>query len=729
MARSLDQQDRDSKRKTYRLAFPSNLDAERITAWIRSVSGSLRANASTMTGTPTIAFEVWATNKGLTHRLMVPWRDADYVIAQLRSLVPGIRVTPEDVYPDVQWTAGVEVGLTNKSRTLRIYDPADTSATILASMQALHSGEAIVVQWVVTPAIPARPPIYRAARSHELNAHILLNGDLADRDEVNDRRHKLEEPNVLAVLRVGARASSNTKAQHLLNRVRNALSSTRSPSSRFVRRMVTLGQVRRRITAAAGSVVFPIQLSAPELTALIAWPIGNPLITGLPPALSRHLPATEAVPRAGRVLGRSNMPGHERAIAMSYDNARKHVHVAGPTGVGKTVLLANMIKQDMQQGHGVVLIERKGDLFHAALDYVPPQRINDVIVLDVNDTSRPVGFNILRQGNPANAVDELTGLFEHMYSDTRSVWTRQVLYHGLRTIAEHPELTFIDLSPLLVPMSPEESAWRDDIIRGVKDRELRNFWQRFQAQPRGAQEKITQPVMDRIWQLNARPEIRHIIGQSTSSFQMDDVVKGNKILLVNLAGVATETANLTGTLLMNALWSSVQRAHGRRPNYLYLDEFQDYINLPVDPEDMLAKARSFGLGMTLAHQHMAQLPTELRQAVMTNARTKIIFQTSGDDARLMAREFGNSVTEQDFTNLGNYETISRIATDAGISPPLTMTTNEPAASNGRARQTQLASRQTYGRPVAEVEASIDARRTVANKPRTKRPKIGNQGWG
>ena len=69
------------------------------------------------------------------------------------------------------------------------------------------------------------------------------------------------------------------------------------------------------------------------------------------------------------------------------------MHVVGPTGVGKTALLANMMRQDMAS-HGIVLMENKGDLFHTALDYVPHDRMKDVVVLNVNDTQYPVGFNL-----------------------------------------------------------------------------------------------------------------------------------------------------------------------------------------------------------------------------------------------------------------------------------------------------------------------------------------------
>jgi hypothetical protein len=266
------------------------------------------------------------------------------------------------------------------------------------------------------------------------------------------------------------------------------------------------------------------------------------------------------------------------------------------------------------------------------------------------------------------------------------------------------------------------------LVGKLTDRELKNFWQRFLNQPSAAQLRIAQPVMDRIWQLNARPEIRHIIGQSESSFHMDDVVANGKILLVNLAGLGKQTASLSGTLLMNALWRAVQAGTTRRPLFLYLDEFQDFLQLPIDPADMFAKARGFGLSITAAHQDLGQLPVELRQAVLANARSKVIFQTAADDARVFAREFGRAVTDEDFMNLGQFEVLMRLATGEGVSQPVTGTSQPPSPPTGFATEVKARSSQRYGRPLADVEAAIDARRQAVETPPKKKPRLGGQTW-
>lgn len=724
LVKTIDQSTRDKNRRTYRLTFPMELAGDQLQNWLRSISGTLRIGPTRLGGVPTVAFEMTASPAGIVHRIKVPWQHADYVIGQLRSLVPGIRVEPEDDYGRRLWTRAVEIGLTHTSRQLRIGSPESLSASLLAAVQALDEGEAVVMQWVVTPAPPRHLPVHKEARSHHITAHTLTSGNLANRDEVEDRRSKLEEPNLMAVLRVGALAKTDVRATHLIYRVRASLASVRSPAVRFRRRLVSRQALQQRIDLAMAPAIFPMQLSVSELAPLIAWPIGAPFVSGLPQALSRHLPASSAIPVEGRILGRSNFPGNERLIAMSYEEACKHVHVAGPTGSGKSALLANMIKQDMEHGYGAILIENKGDLFQAAIDYVPQHRMQDVIIFDVTDTRYPIGFNILNQGEPRVAVDELNNLFDHLYRDAGGVWTREVLFFGLRTLIKHPNLTFLDLTTLLMPGTKEEIDWADR-IRRTDDRELNHFWQRFENQNRAAQDRFVQPVLDRIWQLSSRPELRHIIGQSQSSFQMADVIAQRKILLVNLKNLPKETASLAGTLLMNAIWHAVKTTPAPGATFLYLDEFQDFINLPVDPEDMLAKSRSMNLGMVLAHQHLGQLPADLRQAIMANARTKVVFQTSAEDAQRMSREFGNAVAEHDFMHLGQYETISRIATSSGISPPLSMSTNQPSPSYHSASKVRTLSRERYGKAKSDVMDEIDGRvkqhRANDNRPR---PKVG-----
>ena len=731
-----DQMRRDYERRTYTLFFPAGLSTSQVLAWVQSISGTLRANPWYIGGSPTLAFELWASDYGITHRLKVPWQHADYVMSQLLSLVPGLRYSPEDNPPSHDWKRLVELGESAPSMPLRVPSPEYLSASLLASVQALGEKEVVLMQWVITPAVPRKLPIERTTRRYHRHwALNLLLGDLQpDKDEIADRRSKLSMPNVLGVLRLAAKADTDARADHLLYRVQAALASVRSPHNRFKKQHFTM-YLAENVRNARGSMVYPAQLSASELVGLIAWPLGEPHVAGLPQGRARHLPATEAISRVGRVIALSNFPGAERPLALSAADACMHLHVVGPTGVGKTTLLSNLIAQDMEAGYGVILIESKGDLFRDTLDRVPKDRLDDVVILDVTDTAYPVGFNIL-QGSPQIVAADIQRLFEHLYpQDTRGVRVRQGMYHAIMTLMNSQNarvpMTFADIGPLCVPRA-DQVGFSDSIIRGVAGyEELAIFWQEMQNLKRDQRNAYFGPIMDRIWQLNNRTSIRNIIGQSKSGFDMREVISGNKILLVNL-GRATEgkdTAGLVGSLLLNTIWSVVQSgaADPKNPTFLYLDEFQDFLNLPISPQDMFAQARSLGLSMTVAHQFMGQLSRELQEATLANARSKVVFQTSADDARLFSREFGRAVDDHDLMHLGPYEVILRLATSDGMSMPVTGVTQAPGRPVGLGNQVRKLSREKYGRPVSEVEEEISNRRKLGEQAK-KAPKVSPREW-
>jgi len=728
---------RDGQRRTYVVNPPINsIKPEQVNAWIVAISGTLRARPFQLVDVPTISFEVWRDARGFTYRLTVPELQAEHVVSQLRTLVPGTAVTPEYDRPVMDWLTVAELGETASSRTLRLPKPENMSASLLAAMQTVTDDETLLMQWVVSPAASEKPPAeVKPARTAHFGFNLLVGATTADREEINDRRTKLSEPNLMAVLRVAATAENESRARQLVGNVRAVLASASGPHNRFRKRLVSSERVRQRINRAAGmAVVWPAQVAASELTALIGWPFGQPHVAGLPQGQARQLAATADVPREGRVIGTSNFAGAERPLAISVRDSCKHLHVVGPSGTGKTTLLTNLVVQDMARGAGVVLMEPKGDLFEAVLERVPAHRVDDVIIMDVTDTAMPVGFNILAQGNPRRTVEDICKLFEYLYPDMRhGVHARMALHRGLSTLITRKGSTFIDLAPLLgadARVEPEATAWRDEVLTGVTDPALRRAWENFDRLSAGEQRAHVVPIMNRLWQLTERPEICHIIGQSTSSFDLGEVLRENKILLINLADLGEATASLAGTLIMNALWSAVRSGatNPDKPTFLYLDEFQHFVQLPVGVEDLLAKARSFGLSMNLAHQYLGQLSPDLRGGVLANARSKIVFQVAADDARTFAREFGGQVDDHHFMHLGQYEVTARIATGGSVSHPVTAVTHPLRPRTGMAKKVRALSRQRYGRRLEDVKAEIDARHAPSGDESKRKPRLGGQKW-
>lgn len=710
-----DQHRRDHNRKTYRLTFPMDMSHEQVVAWIRSIAGGLRPTK--LGSKPTIAFELWSTSTGIFWRIKVPWQEADTILTPLIAHIPGVTYTPEEEWPERPWTRAVELSLKHKVRSLSIVQPEEVAKTILANIQPLEGREAIIVQWVVSPLPPQTMPVMGKTK----RASFGFGDNMASADEVRERREKLSVPNLAGVLRIATYSETIDRADHLIHRVKVALASTHSRAVKFEKRLYGTKEVVKRIADATATLTNPIQLSAYELSAVIGWPIGNPLVIGLPQATARRLPPNEAIPSHGLVLGYSNFAGRERKVAVGYTEALMHTLLLGSTGTGKSTLAAHAAKQIMDEGYGLVLIETSGDLYQMVLDYIPKHRVDDVVLLDFQDRQHPVGFNLFDQGNPAATVDQLMSLFIHKYGG--GVWIEEYFYHALRTLAETPGTSFTDIAALLLPRTDDEITWADELTRNVKDNELRKWWARHENRNRAEQQQRTDPVLSRIANLATRPETRYVMGQANSTLNIANVLRNNSILLVNLKGVGKETAGLVGTLLMDTLWQAVKDTPKDIPTYFVLDEFAEYMDLPVNLETMFAQARKHNFGMIVATQHLSQLPHSMRDTVVTNARNTVSFTTNTDDATTLAREFGAYVDAADLKNLRAYEAVARVQTPTGASTPVTIRTIPRGKKLGNAGEAIYRSRAKYGRALEDVTAEMENRHKI-DRPARPRPSIG-----
>jgi hypothetical protein len=461
--------------------------------------------------------------------------------------------------------------------------------------------------------------------------------------------------------------------------------------------------------------------NAQELSGLIGWPVQAVSLPGLVLGACRQLAASPRIGRAGTIIGDSTFPGDERPLALDELGRLRHVHVVGPTGTGKSTLLVNMVVQDLAAGRGLVLIDPKGDLAADVLARIPDGRRDDVIVLDPVDTARPVGLNPLRAADGANAevvVENLVGLFKSLYRASWGPRTDDILRAALMTLAASRDATLCE-----VPLLLTDPTYRRRLVGRLDDPiGLESFWGWYEALSDAERLTVVGPVLNKVRAFSMRPRVRAIIGQANPVLDLRDVLGRGRVLIVSLASglLGEEAAALLGALVVAELWHATTARAGmssasRVPVMAYLDEWQHFLHLPTPMANVLAEARGFGLGMTLAHQHLGQLPAEARDAVLSNARSRVIFQLPAGDARLLVRELGGLLTADDLQGLGAFEVVTQLYAAGSTQAAATARTRPlpPVCSDSDAIRT--VSRARYGVDRADVEAAIRGRQSGATR--------------
>ena len=372
--------------------------------------------------------------------------------------------------------------------------------------------------------------------------------------------------------------------------------------------------------------------------------------------------------------------------------------------------MLSLIEAAVRDGQGLLVIDPKTDLVNDVLARVPENRRDDVVVIDPT-SSIPIGLNPLKdsQRTPELVADSLLASFKQLFADSWGVRTEDILTAALLTLARTKDANLVWLPKLL-----SDVTFRHKILAGIHDPlGVEDFWQRYESKREAQRELEIQPVLNKLRQFMLRPAMRAVLGQTEPKFELSQLFTKHKIVLVSLnKGVlGPESARLLGSLIVGQLWPLVLgRAKllvTRRPVVgVFIDEVQDYLRLPVDLADALAQARSLGVGFCLAHQYRAQLPTELKAAIDTNCRNKIVFGlTSADDARDMAK-LSNELETQDFMLLPQYQVYANLMQTGKASGWMSLKTLPPGLAISDPAELRALSEEHYGVSAKEIETAL-----------------------
>ena len=395
----------------------------------------------------------------------------------------------------------------------------------------------------------------------------------------------------------------------------------------------------------------------------------------------------------------------------------RHVYVIGKTGMGKSTLLENMAAQDIANGEGMCFIDPHGKTADLLLEYVPKERIRDVIYIAPFDTDFPISFNVLESVDPQKrhlVVSGLMSTFKKIWEDAWSARMEYILTNTLLALLEAPNTTLLGVNRML-----SDKDYRKEIVSHVQDPSVKAFWVKEFANytERMAAEAVP-AIQNKVGQFTANPLIRNMIGQVQSSFDFREAMDRRKIIIINLSKgrIGDENMKLLGGLLVTKIYLAAMsradvpdRAAKMLPNfYLFVDEFQNFANASF--ADILSEARKYKLNLTIAHQYVEQMDEIVRPAVFGNVGTMIAFRVGATDAELLEKEFAPVFTMEDLVNLGFAQIYLKLMIDGLSSQPFSATTLPPIAHPDISYVKEIidASREQYARPRAMVEEMIVA---------------------
>ena len=380
-------------------------------------------------------------------------------------------------------------------------------------------------------------------------------------------------------------------------------------------------------------------------------------------------------------FGETTFRNERRKFGIKLDDRRKHVYVIGKTGMGKTQLLKNLAIQDIVNGHGLGFVDPHGEAASDLLDFVPKERLKDVVYFNPADLDHPISFNVMEKVDVEYrhlVASGLMGVFKKIWPDVWSARMEYILNNCILSLLEYPGSTLLGVNRMLA-----DEEYRARVIEQLKDPIIKSFWLNEYARYTQRYEvEATAAIQNKIGQFISAPLIRNIIGQTKSSIDMRAIMDEGKILIMDLSKgrIGEDASKLLGGLLITKLQlAAMSRVdipeEERKDFFLYVDEFQNFATESF--ANILSEARKYRLDLTLGHQYIAQMEETVRDAVFGNVGTMIIFRVGAEDAEFLEKEFSPNIVAQDIVNLGKYRIYIKLMVDGIASDPFSAITLQP----------------------------------------------------
>lgn len=408
----------------------------------------------------------------------------------------------------------------------------------------------------------------------------------------------------------------------------------------------------------------------------------------------------------------ANFRNERKKFGIKRQDRTKHMYVIGKTGMGKTTLLENMAIQDILNGEGVGIVDPHGEFAEKMLDFIPENRIDDVLYFAPHDIDWPIAFNIMENVDPMQRhliANGLLGVFKKIWPDVWSARMEYILNNAILALLEYPESTLLGINRMI-----SDRDYRREVVSKITDPVVKAFWtDEFAKYTDRYMTEAGAAIQNKVGQFISNPLIRNIIGQPKSAFDIRDIMDQKKIFIMNLSKgrIGEENSRLIGAMLITKIYlaamSRVDVSMEERSDfYLYVDEFQNFATESF--KDILSEARKYRLNLILAHQYIAQMDEKVRDAVFGNVGTLISFRVGAADAEEIEKEFAPEFYVQDIVNLGFANIYLKLMIDGVASRPFSATTLSPMLSQKESFKEKIigVSQEKYATSREEVDEMI-----------------------
>ena len=599
-------------------------------------------------------------------------------------------------------------------------------SVITSSLAKLGDGETCAIQIIIAPAenkwrSTGKKFISRTKKNEADPEKAKFNVDAKSLEHIESKTSK---PGFMTTIRIVASAKTMSSAKMILGNVKAAFEQFNGEQNGFSREKIRIQANFMTDFIYRYQPMFktPSILSSEELATIFHFPnksIETPHIFWLN---AKRAPAPAGIADKGLYLGKSVYRGVDRPIYIDDNDRRQHVYIVGATGTGKSLLMSQMILQDIRAGKGVCFIDPH-DTYETILEQMPPERAEDVIYFDPANLERPMGLNIMEAYSEEQRhyiVTSIIGLFYKLYDPHQTGIVGPRLEHNIRnamlTVMASPGTTFIEVQRALT-----DPTYVQELLPLVKDPMIRRYWTDQIAQTAEFHKsEILDYIVSKFGRFTTNKLMRNMIGQSKSAFDFRKVMDEGKILIINLAKglIGEENSNFLGLLIIpKILTAAMSRSdipiEQRRDFYLYVDEFQNFAT--PDFATILSEARKYRLNLTVANQFISQMEEEVRNAVFGNVGTMVAFRTGVNDAQFLSHQYSPVFNEQDLLKVEAFNAYVRTVVGNEPQPPFSMEINHDFDAINRARNPKVAkmikelAALKYGRDIHVVEAEIAAR--------------------